>query len=77
MQELKLGTCQPKKKNKVYRIRDKWINHYIKNYRDGKITLSQYWASIVDLFFFLILNLDLGSNLKNCYEYKSLRVFWW
>ena len=24
-------TCQPKKKNKVYRIWDKWINHFIKN----------------------------------------------
>ena len=50
IEELRYGiNVNIKQKNKVLRIRDKWINHYIKMYKFGRLSLSEYWKKIVDL----------------------------
>ena len=50
IEELRFGiNVNIKQKNKVLRIRDKWINHYIKMYKSGRLSLSEYWKKIVDL----------------------------
>ena len=50
IEELRCGiNVNIKQKNKVLRIRDKWINHYIKMYKSGRLSLSEYWKKIVDL----------------------------
>ena len=33
----------------VLRIRDKWINHYIKMYKSERLSLAEYWKKIVDV----------------------------
>ena len=32
-----------------FRTRDKWILHYIKGYKKGTLTLTEYWDKIIEL----------------------------
>ena len=41
-------------------IRDKWVKHYIKQYKSNKLTLRQFWDCIVDLK----KNFDIESRLE-------------
>ena len=34
---------------KVHRLRDCWIKHYIKMFKEGKLSLRAYWDCIIDV----------------------------